>query len=341
MQTIDKLFAKKKPAKKSSEEKPEAKRKNLPKKNGQSPADKKKKSVSAEKKKTMAEIMDPAPVKTARSAKAGKTEGLEWVDKFDMSVYENKKVKKIKKIYLAGAVLVCAVGLGAAALYFYGKHNQAEVRQEIVVDGPQQVQDDAQATKEAVGKLMELPADEDPVTATVKDADKVRAQKFFSKAQNGDRVLIYNENQKAILYRPSINKIIEVSSTSELSDGETDAEKTAPAPEQNKDADQGADGVDLSGLPAKVAVYNGSKIRGLAKKIGEKVALTSGITVTEKINASGNYEKTLVVDLSGSRSELAQKIAESLGGETGTLPEGEVKPEADILIIGGSGYVME
>lgn len=61
-----------------------------------------------------------------------------------------------------------------------------------------------------VGKLIELPSDEVPTIATVVDADKVKNQAFFASAQNGDKVLLYSKNGKAVLYRPSTKKIINV-----------------------------------------------------------------------------------------------------------------------------------
>jgi len=61
-----------------------------------------------------------------------------------------------------------------------------------------------------VGKLITLPTDEKPTVATVTDASKVKDQQFFQNAQNADVVLIYTKAQKAILYSPTENKIIEV-----------------------------------------------------------------------------------------------------------------------------------
>lgn len=61
-----------------------------------------------------------------------------------------------------------------------------------------------------VGNLMLLPTNETPQIATVSDKSKLGDQSFFINAENGDKVLIYVINKKAILYRPSINKIIEV-----------------------------------------------------------------------------------------------------------------------------------
>lgn len=80
-----------------------------------------------------------------------------------------------------------------------------------------------------VGKLINLPADEKPTVATVTDASKVKDQQFFKNAQNGDKVLIYQKAQKAILYRPSENRIIEVGAVNI-----NQAVPASPTPEPSK-----------------------------------------------------------------------------------------------------------
>lgn len=61
-----------------------------------------------------------------------------------------------------------------------------------------------------VGALMLLPSDETPTVATVSDTNALQDQAFFKNAHVGDVVLMYPKTQKAILYSPSQNKIIEV-----------------------------------------------------------------------------------------------------------------------------------
>ncbi len=63
-----------------------------------------------------------------------------------------------------------------------------------------------------VERFMVLPQDETPTLATVSDPEKLREQPFFANAQIGDKVLIYSQSRKAILWRPSSGKIIELSS---------------------------------------------------------------------------------------------------------------------------------
>lgn len=61
-----------------------------------------------------------------------------------------------------------------------------------------------------VGHHMLLPTDETPTLATVSDMHALEGQEFFRNAQEGDKVLMYMRSQRAIIYRPSIDKIIEV-----------------------------------------------------------------------------------------------------------------------------------
>ena len=69
-----------------------------------------------------------------------------------------------------------------------------------------------EATKliEEVGKLIVLPADEEPTIATVTDPEQLKSQAFFANAQKGYKVLLYATAKKAILYDPINKKIIEV-----------------------------------------------------------------------------------------------------------------------------------
>ncbi len=61
-----------------------------------------------------------------------------------------------------------------------------------------------------ISRYMVLP-DERPTLATVNDAAKLKGQEFFKNAQDGDKVLIFSQSGRALLYRPSMKKIIEYS----------------------------------------------------------------------------------------------------------------------------------
>lgn len=69
----------------------------------------------------------------------------------------------------------------------------------------------AQGVLIKVSKLIELPQGELPQMATIEDAASVKsAQPFLISAQNGDILIVYTQAQTALLYRPSLNKLIAV-----------------------------------------------------------------------------------------------------------------------------------
>lgn len=103
-------------------------------------------------------------------------------------------------------IIILAVAI-SLAFYFYLQNKKTQA----LLKNPNQVSEaEAKSLIEKVGILMELPSNEQPTIATVSDKTKLADQPFFKHAQNGDKVLIYTQSKKAILYRPAMNKIIEV-----------------------------------------------------------------------------------------------------------------------------------
>jgi hypothetical protein len=102
-------------------------------------------------------------------------------------------------------VLVLALGIVAGVFLVQQKPDWFGLNPGAAVA---QAQIDATIAK--VGKIIVLPTDEKPTVATVTDASKVKDQTFFKNAKNGDEVLIYTKAQKAILYDPASNMIVEV-----------------------------------------------------------------------------------------------------------------------------------
>lgn len=187
---------------------------------------------------------------------------------------------------------------------------------------------------EKVGNIIELPQGETPTIATVTDLSKLRDQPFFSNAKLGDKVLVYAAAKKAFLYRPSTDKIIEVGPVSTSSPTPTVAvavptitksvAKTTPTPTPTRIS------------TVTLVLYNGTKVNGLTKTVETKLKEeVSGIEITGRDNAKGDYVGTLVVDISGDNKTKAQEIADAVGGEVATLPSEETEPNADILVILG------
>jgi hypothetical protein len=115
------------------------------------------------------------------------------------------KQKNIKKSVIFLIVVVIMIVFG---VYFYYKWNLARQSPQI------KIQKETVLLLEKVSKLMLLPVGEEPTIATVSDPEVLKDQVFFSKAQKGDKVLIYTQAKKAILYSVSLNKIIDVSTLS-------------------------------------------------------------------------------------------------------------------------------
>ena len=61
-----------------------------------------------------------------------------------------------------------------------------------------------------VSKIMILPNGEQPVPAEVSDESRFADNPAFAGVKNGDKLLIYQEQRKVIIYRPSTNQIVNV-----------------------------------------------------------------------------------------------------------------------------------
>lgn len=145
-------------------------------------------------------------------------------------------MSKVKKISVITNVFLVVV-LVAAGSWFFLKYRKersdlgtkyAEASKVLAAfkqDPNAAAQAEANKTIEQVGKVYSLPKDETPSVATVKDKEKLKDQPFFANAENGDITLIYSTAKLAILYRPSTNKIINVSSVT-IQDQQTPAPAT-------------------------------------------------------------------------------------------------------------------
>lgn len=69
---------------------------------------------------------------------------------------------------------------------------------------------ESEDTVSEVGKVMVLPTGEQPIPALVKDEAKFADNPVFEGVKNGDKLLIYQEKRKVIIYRPSTKQIVNV-----------------------------------------------------------------------------------------------------------------------------------
>lgn len=181
-----------------------------------------------------------------------------------------------------------------------------------------------------VGRLMMLP-NEYPTLATVTDAERLAGDNFFVNAKNGDKVLIYRQTGKAILYRPQIDKIIDIALVAKEAGTNNNPSST------NAELTQFSTEV-VDDQPLRLALYNGTSTSGATTKMENQIKkqFPSFEVVQKDLATNDNYQQTIIVDISGKYKDSVGDLGEFLGAKMSALPSGEVTPEADILIILGN-----
>lgn len=220
-----------------------------------------------------------------------------------------------KRLVMAVGIVLVLVSSGVGFSLYQQFKSKAQPQDQA--DQQKVAQAEVRKLVSEVGKLIELPSGEAPTVATITDITKLQDQPFFAKAKNGDKVLIYTQAKKAILYDPSAKKILDV----------------APV-------NIGTQSAQIQS--AKVVLRNGTQTTGLTTRIESELKKTiPNLNVVAKENTQkSDFEKTIVVILSDSAKDYALSLAKLLKGEVGNLPEGEVKPkDADILVILGKDRI--
>ncbi len=210
-----------------------------------------------------------------------------------------KKSSSNLSMILVIALGVIVVVLGIAAFYFYNQY------QNIKKNPNQVAQAETEALVAQVGKLIDLPKDETPTVATVLDKEKLKDQPFFSNAQNGDKILIYTKAKKAIVYRPSANKLINV----------------------------GPIAIDQKSQVQVAVVNAGGDVDGATKKLNDKFSGSIAIVGTSDAKNKNNVKQITVVDVNGQNADAAKQIAEQLGGTVGAMPAGETAPAGATVVV--------
>lgn len=139
----------------------------------------------------------------------------------------SRRVRGINKVYVIVAALVVVLAVGG---YFGYKQYDSLKKENQKLSNPQEAaKAETERIKSEIAALIEVPTDEEPTVATVVDPAKLGNQEFFKKAQKDDRVVIYAKAKKAILYRPSTKKIVEVAPLNIGQTQGTAAPATTPA----------------------------------------------------------------------------------------------------------------
>lgn len=187
---------------------------------------------------------------------------------------------------------------------------------------------------EKINVHFNLPKDDKPSVALVEDINQLTDQDFFKEAKNGDVLLMYPKSLKAIIYRPSEDKIINYTFITT----NTNSGSTPEAVPTKKEASSSA---SVKEEKTRVVLSNGSKKEDLADSVEKQISsLNLSIEITSKETATkDDYEKTLVIILSEENKTVADKLAKKINGTVTKLSDDKDFPkDTDILIIIGNDY---
>lgn len=226
-----------------------------------------------------------------------------------------------KKLTIS-VLIVAAAGYGVWDKYFS-------------LDDAERAQKELAKAVEAVSKHMILPEGDEPVLATVTDAETLtKQQAFFAGSQNGDQLLLFPRNLKAIIYSPSREKIINVGPI-EQSPAVTENDQAPNSKSQINSNVQNSNAENT----LTVEVRNGTDRAGYAATIAEQIAGNAGYTVVSVADTrKKGYDKTIVVARTDDENKKpkVQAVANTFGVSSVTeLPSGETDTTADVLIILG------
>jgi hypothetical protein len=114
-----------------------------------------------------------------------------------------------KKSNFTGLIIfVLIVVILGLAWYFLMVKGQKPVAIAPQVPAQDQTKQEVQSLVASVGKLMVLPSEE-PLVATIDDpAALQKEQPFYAGSEKGDKLLIFFQARKAVIYNPARNVIV-------------------------------------------------------------------------------------------------------------------------------------
>ena len=194
---------------------------------------------------------------------------------------------------------------------------------------------------ESVAEVVLLP-NEAPQFATVSNVNQLKEQVFFKDAQNNDRVIIFPQAAKAILYRPSIDRVINIGPVT-LEQPTTQDDKITDEPEVGDSVDPTptiSDAKDEEVKSISTTLLNGSPTKGVTHDM-EKVLKKNfdNITVSEKATAKkDNYEKSLILVNSNVDKLIIENLAREIKAEITQELTDEKTYQTDLVIVIGNNF---
>ncbi len=223
----------------------------------------------------------------------------------------SKKTKSSKAVHL-GKLLSFILLIGVVVLGYLYFNTKKELTKLSSMEGQQAVaQQEVKEVTDKLSKLTILP-DEEPVVATILDVQLLATQSaFYQNAENGDKLVVYPQAQKAYIYSPSKNVIVNAGPL---------------VADQNQDS-----------RPVRFELRNGSTVAGAATRLKEQLEKDQQLVTAVTDASRQDYQGTLVIPINPAiQASQLQQFAQDLGATVREqLPAGEASSEADILIIVG------
>ncbi|OGH80414.1 MAG: hypothetical protein A3I29_02370 [Candidatus Magasanikbacteria bacterium RIFCSPLOWO2_02_FULL_44_11] len=231
---------------------------------------------------------------------------------------------KTPKRFIVMVALIGALVVGG--YYFFDKPTPEEKAREELA-----------AAMAVVSKVMILPQDDQPVLATVTDAETLIAQQaFFAGSVNGDQLLLFPKSMKAVIWSPSREKIINVGPIQQSANPA--AINPSPSPTSQMPTKSTTPTLQEA-ASLLVEIRNGTGKTGYGSAIAEQLSANSAYKVIKVTDATKtDYAKNIVFNLSSDqpKASLASSLAAVLGADLSSkLPDGEKETAADALVILG------
>lgn len=124
-----------------------------------------------------------------------------------------KKSKSSSKTVIMVMSLITLIAV-AGFVWSYANYTKTKNKLAAATDPNTQQQLNKQEIESLVAKIskhMILPAGEEPTVASVTDADALKKeQPFYKDATNGDKLLVYMKEKKAIIYNVEMDLLVNV-----------------------------------------------------------------------------------------------------------------------------------
>lgn len=117
----------------------------------------------------------------------------------------NKNSKKV--VFIVILILISLVFI----ISLYLKYSSLKKENELLSNPQEASKIENEKIQEQVGKLVLIPENESVSIFTVSDMSRLKDNPFYVNAEIGDKVLIFDKSKKIILYRQSVNKVINIS----------------------------------------------------------------------------------------------------------------------------------